>query len=96
MIGNRDERLLEALNQRLKYDIYIWGHKGYRRTSGAMKSTATFKSFSAMPYYLLFLLALLLGQSHFCFGFFGIEILAIGGLESRSKGVAVGLSGYSL
>ncbi len=30
------------LDQSLEHDIHVWGHKKHRRTSGAMKGTATF------------------------------------------------------
>ncbi len=64
--------------------------------SGATKGTTDFKDFSAIPYYLLLLLALLLGRPHFCFSFFNIKGLAISGAESRGKNIAVGFSQYFL
>ncbi len=48
-------------------------------------------------YFLLFLLALLLGQPCFYFSScFEIIDFAIGGIESKGKDIAIDVSGYSL
>ncbi len=92
LIEDRDKRFL---NQRLEYNIYIWGHKKHYRTFGAMKSIT---AFSLTPYFLLLLLAPLLGRPCFHFGYcsFGTISLAIGGTESTGRKVAVSFSGCFL
>ncbi len=64
--------------------------------SKATKGIAAFKGFSAMPYFLLLLLASLLEWPHFYFGSFETESLTIGAAESRGEEVAIGFSKFSL
>ncbi len=68
-------RSLDALDLKLMHDIHVWGHKQYRCLAF---------------YFLLRLLALLLRQSRFYFGSFGIIGLAIGRTKSRGGEVTVG------
>ncbi len=64
--------------------------------SKATKSPIVFKSFSLTSYFQPLLLALLFRWPGFCFSSFGNESLAIGGVESRDREVAVGFSGCFL
>ncbi len=64
--------------------------------AGAIKNIAAVKSFSIIPSFLPLLLAPLLGRPRFCFDFFRTEGLAIDGMESKGREIAVGFSGCSL
>ncbi len=81
LIENKDKRLLEALIQRLEYDIYIWGHEKHRCMSRAMKGIAAFNTTS---YLLLHLLTPLLRRPCFDFGFLGLKVSP---LMEQSPGV---------
>ncbi len=95
LIEDKDERLLEALDYKLKHVIHIWGHKRYHHMSETIKITATF---SMTPYFLPHLLTFLLERPCFHFGCCSFKIvgLDIGRAESRSREVVVNFSGYSL